>query len=170
MKKIFLSLIIIWSVLGVNSQPLSMKIKPYMSYCDKNNNYCVTELNLTNASSDTLIVWFVDSLKKDDDMQNIFDYFFTLRGDVTLANIIYDGSVSSVKVEIGRTFIKELLPNACFSIVFIGHNPQKDKYCEQFFRNNIVSVSKKALSSFNFTESPTWRLCLYNNDTIFLTY
>ena len=159
---------VVMNFLDVNSQSLSTDLNPYKLYNYKNENYYVTELNLTNLSSDTLIVWFVDSLKKNEDTQNIYDYFFMSRGDMTLSNIIYDGNVSQIRIEIGQTFIKELLPYASFTIFFMASNPINSDYYVQFAKNNIVSVKESLLRAWNFTSSITWQQLLYENDNIIL--
>lgn len=170
MRRYLLIVIIIWNILTVYSQSIDMNVKSYMSYFHNLEPNCITELTITNLSTDTLIVWIVDSLKKDSEQQNINDYFFTRKGDVSLSEIVYDGNVSDITIDIGMTFIKELPSLSTFTIFFIDNCEQHDDYYEKFAKNNIVSVKKSSLSSFHFTSFAIWQQLLFQNDSIMLSY
>ena len=170
MKRYLLIVIIVWNILTVYSQSIDMNVKSYMPYFHNLGPNCITELTITNLSSDTLIVWIVDSLKKDSEQQNIYDYFFTRKGNVSLSEIIYDGNVSDITIDIGMTFIKVLPSLSTFTIFFIDNCEQHDDYYEKFAKNNIVSVKKSSLSSFHFTSFPIWQQLLFQNDSIILSY
>ncbi len=170
MRRYLFIIIIICSILYVYPQSIDMNVKSYMSYFHNHETNYITELTLTNLSSDTLIVWIVDSLKKDNEQQNIYDYFFTKNGDVSLSEIIYDGNVSDVSINIGTTFIKELPPRSTFTIFFIDNCEQNDDYYNKFAKNNIVSVKKSTLTPFHFTSFPIWQQLLFQNDNIILSH
>ena len=171
MKRFVLFLAIAWSIFEASSQSLEMNIESYMSYYYKHADQHVTELSMTNTSSDTLVIWIVDSLKKDDEMQNILDYFFVARTwNVTLSDIIYDGNVSRIATVVGSSFIKELPPETSFTIFFKDSIPQDEKCYLQFAKNNIVSVRRSSLSPFAFTSFPIWQQqLLYKYDNIILS-
>ena len=155
----------------MSSQSLEINIESYMSYYFKDAEQHVTELSMTNTSSDTLVVWIVDSLKKDDEMQNILDYFFVARAwNVTLSDIFYDGNVSRIAIVVGSSFIKELPPETSFTIFFTDSIPREKEYYAQFAKNRIVSVKRNTLRPFAFTTNPIWQQqLLYKNDSIILT-
>ena len=171
MRRYILIFAIIWYVQGANSQSLEMNIKSYSSYYYNNEDCYITELTMTNSSPDTLVIWIVDSLKKDDEMQNILDYFFVARTwNVTLSNIIYDGNVSRIATVVGSSFIKELPPETSFTIFFKDSIPHDEECYSQFAKNNIVSVKRSSLSPFSFTTFPIWQQqLLYKYDNIILT-
>lgn len=170
MKRFVLFLAIAWSIFEASSQSLEMNIESYMSYYYKHADQHVTELSMTNTSSDTLVIWIVDSLKKDDEMQNILDYFFVAQAwNVTLSDIIYDGNVSRIAIVVGSSFIKELPPETSFTIFFIDSIPREEEYYAQFAKDKIVSVKRSSLIPFAFTTNPIWQQqLLYKNDSIIL--
>ena len=170
MRRYILVFTIIFYLQGANSQSLEMNMKSYSSYYYNNEECYITELAMTNSSPDTLVIWIVDSLKKDDEMQNILDYFFVARAwNVTLSDIIYDGNVSRIAIVVGSSFIKELPPETSFTIFFIDSIPREEEYYAQFAKDKIVSVKRSSLIPFAFTTNPIWQQqLLYKNDSIIL--
>ena len=170
MRRYILVFTIIFYLQGANSQSLEMNMKSYSSYYYNNEECYITELAMTNSSPDTLVIWIVDSLKKDDEMQNILDYFFVARAwNVTLSDIIYDGNVSRIAIVVGSSFIKELPPETSFTIFFTDSIPREEEYYAQFAKNRIVAVKRSSLRPFAFTTNPIWQQqLLYKNDSIIL--
>ena len=171
MRRYILVFTIIFYLQGANSQSLEMNMKSYSSYYYNNEECYITELTMTNSSPDTLVIWIVDSLKKDDEMQNILDYFFVARTwNVTLSEIIYDGNVSRIATIVGSSFIKELPPETSFTIFFKDSIPQDEECYSQFAKNNIVSVKRSSLRPFGFTTFPIWQqFLLYKYDNIIIS-
>ena len=146
-------------------------MKTYSSYFYDNEECYITELTMTNSLPDTLVIWIVDSLKKDDEMLNIFDYFFVARKwDVSLSEIIYDGNVSHIAIVVGSSFIKEMPPETSFTVFFRDSIPHNEEYYAQFAKNNIVSVKKSSLRPFDFTTFPIWeQQLLYKYDVLIIS-
>lgn len=168
MKRFFFLFLVLLSMFKINAQTLSVNLRPYTSYFYKQDKYFIKELTITNISPDTLIVWFSDSLKKDNELQNINDYFFKYVGDMSLSGLIYDGNVAEIAIDIGCTFLKELPPANTFTILFGDTCKKNDNYYSHFASNRIVSVRKDSLLPFHFTDTPTWHQLLFNSNTIVL--
>lgn len=168
MKRVIFLFINTLSMLNVFAQTLSVSLHSHTPYYYEQDKYLVKELSITNISSDTLIIWIVDSLKKENELQNIKNYFFKNVGDMSLSSLIYDGNVSEVSIDVGCSFIKELPPANTFTIFFIDTCIKHDDYYSRFADNRIVFVKKNSLRTFHFCDNPIWHRILYNDNTIIL--
>jgi hypothetical protein len=104
-------------------------------------------------------------------MDNIrFRFFSHTGGDFgSLGQFLYDSNVLTIlNIEVTEEFFKELPPTASFNIIFFDTSKVLKAQSMNFYQDHVVMVKKDMLSSFHFTEMPTWQLLLYKNDFIIL--
>lgn len=171
-RLIFTFYILLWTSI-LHSQSFTMQIEDCFSYYHHGNKIFLTTCNLRNLTQDTLVMWISDSVcQENDDIKNINEYFFHLNegGLTTLSQMIYDSNVSEITVEVGSTFIKELLPKTSFMFVFLDTIKHEETYYLEYLFQHVVAVKKNLLMQrkYNYPSFPTWQLLIFKKDYIVL--
>lgn len=98
-----------------------------------------------NNTKENLYLWF-DVEKKGNPSEDVKRYFYTVKGDISLLEILNDESVSNKKLNIiGQTFVKCIAPNGQFRICITMHYPAS--WLNDALKQKLVIVKSSQLNT-----------------------
>ncbi len=117
MKKIGLILLGLISILNSYSQHKSLQIDRNISKYYVDTIYNQIDFHYSNISDSALVLWIekdnVDSLS---DTKKIKNHFFTVNGDWSLMQLIWDGNVANFVPGLFDSFMKIIKPKEQFTV------------------------------------------------------
>ncbi len=111
--------------------------------------FSVVSVNFINSKNDDLILWLdncdVSDLSAE---QKIRHYFFTVKGDLSFAHIIFDNVSYDLTPILYTSFVIRVKPKETFSFNIIVKSNNKKERIEMFFKERLVCLKGDILNNY----------------------
>jgi len=117
--------------------------------------YRQLDFNYSNNSDSTYILWIEkDNVESLSNYQKIRKHFFTMKGDFSLIQMLWDGNVGSFTPELFDGFMKIVKPKEQFSVSFLKSGKDSpNSYLTILFEKQIVIVNSTEIKGLEINSS-----------------
>ncbi|MDD4275325.1 MAG: hypothetical protein PHG14_16560 [Desulfobacter postgatei] len=155
--------------LGQDFKMFSVKVEDSRYYIG-NTEFNTTSIVIKNTSSKDIVFWLSDkNVQNMASKEKIKDYFFQVKGDFSLAQLMTDNIASLPSPVLYVSFLKYLAPDESFSINVLTKGilgeEQKMKI-ENYLTNRINGLDIESFN--NFIENDVLKSFSYKDDSICL--
>jgi hypothetical protein len=147
MKATMFNIFILLATQQASCQPTTLKINFFdcYTYLIDNKQINVCEVEIQNPSQEDFVMWFdKESVLGFDEKRKIHSYFFKIKGDFNLFNLLVEKNIKNEPPALFGTFLNKIGKGESFRIRIIGDVTSSDK-SRLFIAEHLVAIKLSEL-------------------------
>lgn len=156
----------------VNRNSFYYTKEPLKPYAEMVGRHDILTITLTNNTNDLYLFWLSEgAIVNISQKGRIFYYFFKVKGDFSLIQVLSDFLYKDQVTIIGYNFIREIKPADKFTLSILIDESTEKSYVEKFYTDRIVVIKKNEVLKYVTILSDTrYDDIYYKFDNLVLEY